>query len=328
LPTSIKTSDFPFGPSVLARLSGDSDIVRLSQGPFTEGTSLGCGACQFSQGFNTNTGAFANTTNLQYAGSLTKILNRHTLKFGYEGRRYYDNFTQFGQSNTSGGISDGYAVDGEAVTQYIGNNGSEVWTPQGYSNGLGQFLFGIDSWVRLTDKLGRSLASNYYASYVQDDFKVSPKLTLNLGLRWEMETPVTERNNNLTVWDPTANPGYYINPTYSWTGALTAAGLNPSQVQTPDWVTNGFAPGALRLVATPEHPSRNATLYHPWNFSPRLGFAYSINKDTVVRGGFAMMYLPTSGNLSTYGDTPGVSYVTSATNQSTQGPPGPNTGEA
>jgi hypothetical protein len=335
LAPSVKYTNFPYGSTVQQFLAtssteGTNDLVRISQGPFNEGSAFGCNTCQYSQGFNTDTGAFENTTNFQYAGSLTKILKRHTLKFGYEGRRYYDNFTQDAQSNQSANISDGYAFDSEGVTQYIGNNGSEVWTPQGYSNGVGQFLFGVDSWIRLTDKLGRSLASNYYASYVQDDFKVNRKLTLNLGVRWEMETPVTERNNNLSVWDPSANPGFYVNPGYSWTGALQAAGLSAAQiaeVQTPAWVNNGFAPGAIRLVATPEHPSRNATMYHPWNFSPRLGFAYAFDPKTVVRGSFAMMYLPTSGNLSTYGDTPGVSYVGTLNNQSTQGPPGPNTGQ-
>lgn len=323
LPGNIQSSSFGYG-STLQSLLGPSDIVRISQGPFTEGTSFGCGACQFSQGFNGNTGALVNTTNFQYAASLTKILGKHSVKFGYEGRRYYDNFTQQRQSNTSGGISDGYAFDAEATGEFIGQNQS--WSPQGYANGVGQFLEGIDSWVRVTNKLGRSLSSHYYAAYVQDDFKVTPKLTLNLGVRWETETPVREKHDNLTVWNPNAKPAFSVNGSYSWAGALAAAGLNPSQVATPDWVTNGFAPGALQVVNTTDHPSRDATEFHPYNFAPRLGFSWSTNPTTVLRGSFALVYLPTSGSLSSYGDSPGVFYTTTANNQSTQGPPGANTG--
>ena len=300
---------------------GPHDIVRMSQGPFTEGTSFGgvAGGGQYNYGMDANTGAGANTTIFQYAGSLTKILNRHSLKFGYEGRRYYDNITTQFESNTSGGISDGYGWDSEAVTQFIGDNGNEVWSPRGYSNGLGQFLMGIDSWIRLTATTGRALASNYYASYVQDDFKVNHKLTLNLGLRWEMESPVTERHNLLSIWDPNAAPPFNINSGYNWNAQVTAAGLDPSQVQTPEWVTNGFSKGALVFAGSPQHPSRNATDYHRANLSPRLGFSYQVTSQTVLRGSFAMMYLPTSGNLSSYGDVPGVSYSTQANNQGTQG---------
>ena len=316
----IDGATFPYD-SITKSFLGPHDIVRMSQGPFTEGTSFGgvAGGGQYNYGMDANTGASANTTIFQYAGSLTKILNRHSLKFGYEGRRYYDNVTTQFESNVSGGISDGYGWDSEAVSQFIGDNGAEVWSPRGYSNGLGEFLMGVDSWIRLTAATGRSLASNYYASYVQDDFKVSQKLTLNLGLRWEMETPVTERHNNLSIWDPNAPPPFSVNTGYDWNAALTAASLNPANVQTPGWVTNGFSNGALVFAGTAQHPSRLATQYHPWNFSPRLGFSYQVAPQTVLRGSFAMLYLPTSGNLSRYGDVPGVAYSNQVSNQATQG---------
>ena len=326
LPKSIQSSSFGYGPTVQSLL-GTSDIVRIAQGPETEGShASSCGNCQYSQGYDSNRGALVNTTNFVYSGALTKILNKHSLKFGYEGRRYYDNFTQNGQSNTSGGISDGYNFDSAAVSQHIGNNNAEVWSNAGQANGVAQYLLGVDAWVRITNKLGRSLASNYYAAYVQDDYKVLPNLTLNLGLRWETETPVTERHNNLTVWDPNAAPQFSSSSGFTWAGALGSAGIDPSQVRTPEWVTNGFSPGAILAVKTAQHPSRNANDYHVYNFAPRLGFAYQSNANTVIRGSFAALYLPTSGNLSSYGDTPGVYYTTTASNQSTQGPPGPNEG--
>jgi len=319
LPSSIKSSSFGYGSAVLGLL-GPSDIVRLSQGPETEGQTYGSCNCQYSAGFNGNTGSIVNTTNFSYSGALTKILNRHAVKFGYEGRRYYDNFTQQGQSNTSGGISDGYAFDGQGVSQFVGEN-SQIWTSQGYANSLGQYLLGVDTWVRITEKLGRSLASNYYAAYAQDDFKVNSKLTLNLGLRWETETPVTERHNNLTVWDPNAASPFYIDSGWSWGGALATAGYTPSQIsqiQTPSWVLNGFPSGAVVTVSSPQHPSRHATIAHPYNFAPRLGAAYQFDTKTVISGSFAWMYLPTSGNLGTYGDEPGVTYATQASNNSNQ----------
>jgi len=250
------------------------------------------------------------STNGQFSAMLTKILGRHSLKFGYEGRRYYDNFKSVGSNND-------LFVDAEAVGPY--SNYDQSWTPQGNANGFGQFLLGVDSWLTITSPFARNLRANYYASFVQDDFKLSKRLTLNLGIRWETESPITEKNNHLTLWDPKANPGFVVNPGYNFNASLVAAGLNPSAVQTPYWVSAPFASGAIRIPGTPEHPSANANDWHPWNFAPRLGAAYQLDPKTVLRGSYAILYLPTSGDLQAFASSPGVNYTAQANSLPQQG---------
>jgi hypothetical protein len=125
-------------------------------------------------------------------------------------------------------------------------------------------------------------ASSYFGIYAQDDWRISRKLTLNLGLRWDLDTPHTERYNRLSYFDigapsPIANtvPGY------------------------PD------LHGTMRFV-TPDH--RRQVPMDTNNWGPRVGFAYKVNNKTVFRGAYAMMYSPsvvqaagTSGSSGTQG---------------------------
>ncbi|MEJ7710182.1 MAG: hypothetical protein WKF84_10030 [Pyrinomonadaceae bacterium] len=81
---------------------------------------------------------------------------------------------------------------------------------------------------------------------------------------------------------------------------MTAAGLDPSKVRRPEWVTNGFPNGAIRVANSPEYPSRLGGEWHPWQFAPRFGLAYALNESTVIRASFAKMYLSTSGDAGGY----------------------------
>ena len=245
---------------------------------------------------NSQSSKLRNSTAVDLHAAVTKIWNRHTVAFGFEGRRFYDDYNDSGQ---------GYSwFDCNPVDQWVGLD--QTWSPQGNSNSLGAFLLGLNDWMWSQSYNVRELAQNYYASYAQDDFKVSPKLTLNLGIRWEMESPTTERNNKLYFWDPNAPAPFTINTGYDWNAALTAAGVDPSTIQAPSWVqANAFPKGAVRIAGTPEHPSRYGQGYHPWQFSPRIGFAYQLNQATVLRGSFAEMYLPTTGWADGFGGSPG-----------------------
>lgn len=303
------TAGWGFGPSV-------TDIVGntlLNIGQVRTESTLHSGTTIGSDNLHGPQINLLNSTNFSYTISLTKILNRHTLKFGYDGRRYYDNFTQAAGSSPAG---DGFFITGAGSFLNVANDGNIWGNPQNDANNMGTFLWGLDSWSHATAATSRAMATNYYASYLQDDFKASKKLTLNLGVRWEMQTPVTERHNNLTVWDPLASSPFILNPGYNFNQALLNAGLTQAQAQqipTPDWAANGaFDPGAIEFVGSPEHRARTATYYHPWNFAPRLGFAYQAFHDTVVRGSFGIFYLPIGNNITNYGDTPNVAYATTA----------------
>jgi hypothetical protein len=320
MPSSFKgTQGWGFASDVTS-IMGNA-LLGVGQGPRTEGTSSGSeyGAGTYKYGILGQSFNQLNSTNFTYSVALTKILNRHTMKFGYEARRYYDNFSRSaGASPTGNGDGFDFVSNGNGLL--FGND--NTWSKQGDANSVGDFLWGVDSWTQATAATNRALASNYYAAYLQDDYKLSKRLTVNLGVRWEMQTPVTERHNNISIWDPLAPAPFTINQGYSWTGALAAAGLTPtqiSQVKVPDWYLNqSFPSGAVEFTGTPEHRARTATDYHPWNFSPRLGFAYQARPNTVVRGSFSILYIPSGGNITNYGDTPGVAFSTYADNSGQQ----------
>jgi hypothetical protein len=112
------------------------------------------------------------------------------------------------------------------------------------------FLLGYRAEIALSSPNIANIREWSWAGYVQDDWKVSNRLTLNLGLRYEFATPIFEASNHLSNYDPTT--------------------------QTMKLATSGD-----RYTVNPNHK----------DFGPRLGAAYSLDKSTVVRGGFGISYV-------------------------------------
>lgn len=270
-------------------------LMGPTQLPWTVVPNMGSGNALIDNAGN----SVKNSTVYQANLSMTKVLAKHTLKFGYEHRRYYDNFL------SSGGAW--MIADGDTTNQVAADN---PWTPQSFANGFGSFLLGQADHVSASGYNTRAMNFNYHAAYAQDDFKVTPRLTLNLGLRWEMETPITERSNNLFFWDPKAPSPFSVAPGWNWNTALQAAGVNPASVPEPEWAKTGkFPNGAVVAAGTPQHPSRYGPGYNPLQFSPRFGAAYQLNSKTVLRGSIGQMYLSSSGNEGE-GSNAGIGFVT------------------
>ena len=118
------------------------------------------------------------------------------------------------------------------------------------------------------------------AFYVQDDWKVTPKLTLNLGLRYEWSTPYTERTNQLQFSDFSGDTGITI--------PVSRSADDPSDPNNPNSTSarSGTVIGTT-VFATSGH--RNARVDRN-NFAPRLGFAFQLASNTVVRGGAGVFY--------------------------------------
>lgn len=273
-------------------------VTRSFLGPQEVPTIQMAGPTEFS---NQPRVSVANSTTFNPSVSMIKILDRHTVKFGYEHRRYYDNFSATGEKI--------FSFQQNPVYRYSIDEG---WTDQAFANVMGSFLLGINNRAQIIGDTSRSMNYNYNGAYVQDDWKVTPKLSLNLGVRWDMETPASERYDKLYLWDKEAPSPFTIKPGWTWEGALRAAGLDPARVRRPEWLANGFPKGAIRVANTPEYPSRLGGEWNPWQFAPRFGFAYSPNDSTVIRGSFAKMYLSTSGDPGGYSTGGGAIALTDA----------------
>jgi hypothetical protein len=209
---------------------------------------------------------------------VTKVFTRHTVKAGYEFRKLFMNFRQLGSPDGQFAFNAGY-------TQQVVNAAASA--TQG--NGFATFLLGVPanngSDLQFTFDIASS--SEYHGLYVQDDWKVSQKLTLNLGLRWDVDIPRTERYNRLSYWDINA--------------PSPLAGKVP-----------GFEnlKGAMMFVGPNGKYGRHQTPTDLNNFGPRFGFAYHVLPKTVFRAAYAILYSGsvlqasgTSGSSGTEGFT-------------------------
>ncbi len=208
-------------------------------------------------------------------GSISSTIGNHSLKVGAEIRLRRINLI-----NIAGGAG-AYTFN---TSFTAGPNPNQVSSNTG--NGLASLLLGVGTGSQTTSA-GVALQDWYVAGYVQDSYRLSPKLTLNLGLRYETETPYTERHNEL-VWFDSALTSPAANSAYpNLTGGLRFSGVNGQSRYVYNWDTN--------------------------NVSPRAGLAWQFLPKTVFRAGFGMFYAPLEVSSSNTGAfaTAGYSSTTS-----------------
>jgi outer membrane receptor protein involved in Fe transport len=182
---------------------------------------------------------------------LTMIKGRHTLKGGYMFERLH--YNGFGRQTLSG------LVRVSRAQTSIPQSGNAAL---GGGNSFASFLLGeVNSAQTENDRFIRQYWRGH-AAYIQDDWKVTPKLTLNFGLRYDLTLPPLERDDKWSDFDP-----YVTNPNTGTRGALRFAGTNPGEV------------GKRTLVEG---------WYNGWG--PRFSFAYSPDEKTVVRGGIGRTF--------------------------------------
>ncbi len=208
-----------------------------------------------------------------FVGILTKVFSRHTIKTGTEFRSYRET-SQFYNNDQSGR----FIFD---ATYTRGPLDSSPAAPNQLGQSVAAFLLGLptsSSYVQVNDSYAEQSVS--WAWFLQDDWKVNSRLTLNLGIRWEWDGPLTERFNrsvrNFDVnytqpFESAARAAYALNPTpevppamFATRGGLTFAGVNGEPRE---------------LYYTPRN-----------NFMPRFGFAYQLDPKTVLRGGYGMFF--------------------------------------
>src|SRR5882724_10421986 len=190
------------------------------------------------------------------SATVTKILGRQTLKAGYEYRLYQRNV--FGINYPVGN----YTFN-RGFTQ--GPNPNQAAATSGYS--VASLLLGTPASATAGINAASTTTLKYQALFLQDDFKVSRKLTLNLGLRWEKEGSPTDRFNVFSNFDPNV----------------------ASPLQVPGITLKGG-------LSYPSVGGRDRTLISSsdTNFQPRLGFAYQLKPKTVLRGGYGISFVPST----------------------------------
>jgi hypothetical protein len=199
----------------------------------------------------------------QLTDSLSIVRGRHTIKTGVDLRVHQRNNTQPGA--VSGQFNFSRAMTGNPQEPNTGF-------------GLATFLLGAVSSGSLNSSIARADGFHYYGAFVQDDYRLGTRLTLNLGLRYDVITAPTDRFDRYSNFNPTA-----INPVTNTPGVLQYAGVD-------------FG--------------RQAYDTNYGNFGPRAGFAYDAfgSGRTIVRGGYGLFYYH-SANFE-YPDTQGFSTTT------------------
>lgn len=228
---------------------------------------------------------FAHTL-YSYSSQLLISKGSHLITMGGEQRIFFNNFFQ--PPNPTGLFN--FTDD---VTSDSPNSGAEDGT-QG--NPFASLLFGYpDNGSSLNIYPAVANKSKDTGLYIQDDWKVNPKLTLNLGLRYEWSTPYTERSNRLNFSDFTGNSGMNIDLS-SGDPTLQALGLGPKNL--------------IGTTLFPNTAHRRSVPVDRNNWGPRLGFAYQLDQNTVVRGGAGVYY---GMSVATNFQYPGTAFRKSAT---------------
>jgi hypothetical protein len=201
--------------------------------------------------------------------TLTKIIGAHSLKIGYDFRSYRENVIPTAQAAGRYDFANNF-------TRLADNTSSTIPGGQPFAS----FLLGIPTGGFIDRNTSRSNQVLYHAPFVHDDWKATRRLTLNLGLRYELENAPTERfNRNVYGFDPNiASP--------IEAAAKAAYALNPI----PEIPVSSFnVKGGLLFSDENRRGIYDADRN---NVQPRIGVAFQLNDKTVLRGGWGVYTVP------------------------------------
>lgn len=187
--------------------------------------------------------------------NLNKVIGKHFVKMGAEVRRY-------NRANSGGGYPSGNYTFNKNWTQAVFNRGDAA-----SGSGLATFLLGYPTAASVQKNIDPYYRHYYYAGFIHDDWKINPKLSLNIGLRWDAESGNVERYDRMVTGldfdaaSPIANRVTGL----TLKGAVTFAGVNGS---------------SRALIDTPRS-----------NWQPRVGIAYKLKDTWVLRGGYGAYFM-------------------------------------
>ena len=221
-------------------------------------------------------------TNHALNGSVTKQLGKWTFRGGAEYRVYLGNWADIQYQSPT--LASGASGTGQYATVSGANSAPQITNPQNAGYAGATPVIGVAGWTMPAGTSPKvALASKYVAFYSQNTWRMTSKLVLSLGLRYEVQPGPTERYNRMSSVNLNA-----ANP--------FAAGISGA--------------GGLGLLTFPGVGGYSRNLYETeWNnFSPRVGATYQLNDATVLRAGYGRNYLPSNtgfnANGLVYGTTP------------------------
>lgn len=210
---------------------------------------------QSAASFGTNNSGPAVFYSRNMVFGVAKSLGRHSLKAGYTFRTISVDFTNVSTGNGSYTFQNTFTSQNPTATKRVG--GAD----------LADLLLGYPSSGSVQVVTPLALNVKYNSFYLQDDVRLTNKLTVNVGLRYEHEPGIRERSGHYAVgFDRNVTSPLQTTSGVATKGAIEYAGQN------------GYS----------DHCCDN----HSLNFSPRLGAAYAVNEKTVVRGGYGVFYAP------------------------------------
>lgn len=238
--------------------------------------------------------------------NLTHVAGRHTIRAGAEWR--LQNWSQ----QVSGNVSGTYNFD-DTYTQE-NNGGDATFAAQNFALSYAAFLMGIDTTASVSQTASQSFQSPYYGFYGDDTWRVTPRLTLIPGLRFEIEDGLVERHNQLIVgWNPNADLSAISGPANTAYQA-TLASATPAE--------KAILPASLAIQGGPLYAGVNGNPRNAYANSfrvlPRVGITYQLNPRIVLRGGYGIYY-DTMNALTPQDDQDGFSASTSASSSTTYG---------
>jgi len=200
----------------------------------------------------------------QLSELLTKIKGKHELKFGFEGRIHQMNYIQTNAPNGTFGF----------------NNQGSSQCPLGDitqcgGDSMASFMMGQMGGSQGYEIQFRPATQNYqFAGFGQDNWKVTPKLTLNIGLRYDVNLPRTERYNRLNSFNPDV-----VSP------------LNGGKISYTDPLTGKAVTRTLYGGEVFANSSQRTNFDTDWkDIQPRFGFSYLLTPETVMRGGYGIYF--------------------------------------
>jgi len=209
---------------------------------------------------------FEHTNTFSYNVGVTRMSGSHNMKFGFQGQVKQNNSIPANRPTGQYNFNRGFTQPNAFVT---GNN---------LGNGIASMLLGTPGSAYISHNAATTPQSPWYGWYFQDDFKVTPKLTLNLGLRYDLMLGLTERYDhncfglNFTIASPIE------------AAAKAAYALNPI----PELPVSAFNVKGGLMYATSS--DRRNVVTDTGNIQPRIGLAYRVLPRTVLRTGYGIFY--------------------------------------